>query len=109
MSSPTVDQTLHYTRKNWPLISGIVAVAVLWGMTAARVEALEKQADKAEDDRLKVVRIAAEVANIRESLHNIRDEQRQLSDELREVEDSIGRSFDQLLDELRRGQPITPR
>lgn len=109
MTSPkveeAVDQTLHYTRKNWPIILAIVACVFAGGGVSSRVSALEDKAKDAEENNLAIVRIEAEVSSMKEDFVEMKDKQETFRTEQRQfrrdIEAKIDSSNQLILQELR--------
>ena len=105
MSSPAVDQSLHYMRKNWPILSAIAVGIFLWGGLVMKVNALEEKSKIRDEDHDAIVRIETEIAVIKNEFAQSRRTQETFRKEQREfredIEDKIDQNFQMLLRELR--------
>lgn len=101
MTSPAIDQSLHYARKNWPILSALVAGAILWGALFNKVEALEEKSKLRDEDHDSIVRIEAQLQVASSTIEELKDEQKEIRRQLRTLEGSVNDNFRELMEELR--------
>jgi hypothetical protein len=106
MTSPRVDETLEYARRNWPLLSAIGAGLIFASMTFQRVNAIEEELEDADSQKERIVRIETQITTVQTSIGELKTtikEQQTIDKEEREaLEDTINDNFRQLLLELQR-------
>lgn len=106
MTSPAVDHSLEYARKNWPILIAIGTGLVMWGVTFTKVEALEGKQAGRDKDSVSIVKITSEVAQIRLTLQEIKEtskaDKRLTDQNIQGLEDKIDSNFRELLLELQR-------
>jgi hypothetical protein len=93
MTSPRVDETLEYARRNWPLLSAIGAGLIFASMTFQRVNAIEEELEDADSQKERM---------IGELKTTIKEQQTIDKEEREALEDTINDNFRQLLLELQR-------
>lgn len=101
MTSPAVDQSLHYARKNWPILSALVAGAVLYGVLFNKIEALEEKSKGRDADHDAIVRVETEVTSIKDQVAAVVAEQKNLHDDIVNLELRMNENFTEILQELR--------
>lgn len=101
MTSPAVDQSLHYARKNWPILSALVAGAVLYGVLFNKVEALEDKSKTRDEDHDAIVRVETEVSSMKDQVAAVVAEQKTLHSDIVNLERRMNENFTEILQELR--------